>query len=190
MNNRNRKEYQKHLTLSDRIYIEQGLLQKMSFKEIASFLYKDPSTISKEVRRAAETSSRVVRRCEICHYYKVCTKHHVCNDTDCSRRCKACYKKDVVEICETFTPYQCDKYYKPPYVCNGCDNRRDCPLVKLIYDAKHAQRQYEKRLSESRRNISLTVEELSALDELITPLVQKGQPLSHIFATHKDEIPC
>ena len=45
--NKNRKEYQKHLTLSDRIYIEQGLLQLMSFKDIAAFLYKDPTTISK-----------------------------------------------------------------------------------------------------------------------------------------------
>ena len=52
MNNKKRKEYQKHLTLSDRIYIEQGLLQKMSFREIADFLYKDPSTISKEVQRS------------------------------------------------------------------------------------------------------------------------------------------
>lgn len=190
MNNKKRKEYQKHLTLSDRIYIEQGLLQKMSFKEIADFLYKDPSTISKEVQRAVETSGPLGRRCEICQYHKICKKHHVCNDSDCLRRCKACHRKNVVEICETFTPYQCKKRDKPPYACNGCENRRDCPLVKVLYDAKHAQRKYEKRLSESRRGVSLTVEELAALDELITPLVLKGQPLSHIFATHKDEIPC
>ena len=28
------------------------------------------------------------------------------------------------------------------------------------------------------------------LDEMITPLVLRGQPLSHIFATHGNQIPC
>ncbi len=40
----------KHLTLSDRISIEAGLKEGLSFKCIAAELGKDPSTISKEVR--------------------------------------------------------------------------------------------------------------------------------------------
>lgn len=40
-----------HLTLSDRIYIEQGLERRISFKDIAKFIAKDPTTISKEIRR-------------------------------------------------------------------------------------------------------------------------------------------
>lgn len=40
----------KHLTLSDRIYIEECLNKDMSFKEIAKYLCKDPTTISREVR--------------------------------------------------------------------------------------------------------------------------------------------
>ena len=35
----------------------------------------------------------------------------------------------------------------------------------------------------------MTPEELSELNELISPLVLKGQPLSHIFAVHAEEIP-
>lgn len=35
----------------------------------------------------------------------------------------------------------------------------------------------------------MTPEELQELNDLISPLVLKGQPLSHIFAVHKDEIP-
>ncbi len=42
---------QKHLTLEDRSYIEQALNQDMTFKEIAKFLSKDPSTISKEIKK-------------------------------------------------------------------------------------------------------------------------------------------
>ena len=43
---------QKHLTLTERTYIEQELVQGSSFSSIASTLHKDPSTISKEVKRA------------------------------------------------------------------------------------------------------------------------------------------
>lgn len=42
---------QKHLTLEDRNYIEQALNHSMAFKEIAKFLSKDPTTISKEIKK-------------------------------------------------------------------------------------------------------------------------------------------
>lgn len=38
----------KHLTLNDRMYIEEGLDQGRSFRQIAKYLCKDPSTISKK----------------------------------------------------------------------------------------------------------------------------------------------
>ena len=38
---------QKHLTLDDRVYIENKLNEGASFKDIARFLCKDPTTISK-----------------------------------------------------------------------------------------------------------------------------------------------
>lgn len=41
---------QKHLTLNDRIYIENELSKGATFKDIAAFLCKDPTTISKEVK--------------------------------------------------------------------------------------------------------------------------------------------
>ena len=41
---------QKHLTLDDRKFIEDSLNEGLSFKEIAKYLCKDPTTISKEIR--------------------------------------------------------------------------------------------------------------------------------------------
>lgn len=41
----------KHLTLSDRTDIQSGIEKGQTFKEIASLIGKDPSTISKEIRR-------------------------------------------------------------------------------------------------------------------------------------------
>jgi len=58
-----------------------------------------------------------------------------------------------------------------------------------MYSAKEAQKEYEKTLSVSRQGINMTPEELEELNDLISPLVQKGQPLSHIFAVHSDDIP-
>ena len=41
---------QKHLTLNDRLYIEQAINEGRTFKDIAKNLCKDPTTISKEVK--------------------------------------------------------------------------------------------------------------------------------------------
>ena len=50
--NKNTIHNQKHLTLTERTYIEQELVQGSTFSSIASIIDKDPSTISKEVNRA------------------------------------------------------------------------------------------------------------------------------------------
>ena len=39
------------------------------------------------------------------------------------------------------------------------------------------------------QGINLNSQELSELNDLICPLILKGQPLSHIFAVHAEEIP-
>jgi IS30 family transposase len=43
-------------------------------------------------------------------------------------------------------------------------------------------------LSESRQGADRTEDEMMAIEELCKPLILKGQPLSHIYAHHKDEI--
>jgi len=52
--NMRKKGNQKHLTLSQRIEIEKALAENKSFAEIGRMLKKDPSTISKEVRKYAQ----------------------------------------------------------------------------------------------------------------------------------------
>ena len=46
----------KHLTLDERNIIEQELTKNTSFKEIAELLSKDPTTISKEVRKHMQST--------------------------------------------------------------------------------------------------------------------------------------
>ncbi len=65
----------KHLTYSDRVYIEQELMQFSSFRSIAETLGKDPSTISKEIRLhgidALVVASRSPR-CSLCIHFGKC----------------------------------------------------------------------------------------------------------------------
>ena len=197
-----RKDYhmnehnQKHLTLSDRTYIEQELLQKSTFTSIGRNLHKDPTTIAKEVKRYYKTvSAKYSYKCNLCKHFKECdlmSKELKCssyNPRYCSFYCKKCYRKRVIDFCPYFLPYTCDKVNKPPYVCNYCEDYKHCPIDKKIYEAAYAQRQYEKKLYDSRKGINMTTEELQVLNDLISPLILKGQPLSHIFAVHSDEIP-
>ena len=51
-----------HLTLSDRIYIEQVLERRMSFKDIALFIEKDPTTVSKHLYKAAYVSPALLQQ--------------------------------------------------------------------------------------------------------------------------------
>ena len=57
MNNRPTGNH-KHLDLSERIIIERGLADGASFRAIALETGKDPSTISKEVRKHATVVER------------------------------------------------------------------------------------------------------------------------------------
>ena len=187
----NRKCNQKHLTLSDRTYIEQELLRGSTFKGIADVLHKDPSTISKEIRRYRDKFSdrRWYTGCYACQNRKDCSERHVCGKTKCKYLCKHCHYTRILQYCLLFKPWECDRSTKPPYVCNDCPSLKKCPLDKYVYHAAKAQTKYETTLRNSRAGINLTREELSDLNDLISPLIMKGQPLSHIFAVHADEIP-
>ena len=183
----------KHLTFSDRVYIEQELMQGSSFRNIAAKLGKDPSTISKEIRLHCAVAPNGTYRfphCTACSKYKKC-KDIVFLCTTCKEvlcwRCNA--NRNLARNCKDYDPFTCLKLAKPPYVCNGCEQKSKCHDSKKYYRAKPAQKTYEETLSSSRSGINMTPKELKELNDLISPLVLKGQPLSHIFAVHSDEIP-
>ena len=192
------KHNQKHLTISDRLYIEQELLQGTTFKAIANVLHKDPTTISKEIKRARILipRDRFTRKCRQCYFYDSCSARNSCRKikehpifNTCRPLCKKCYRWNPQDECPNFLEFTCNRCTRAPYVCNSCPKQRSCFLEHYIYDAKKAHRLYEQTLSKSREGINMTPEELRKLNDLISPLILKGQPLSHIFAVHADEIP-
>ena len=60
----------------------------------------------------------------------------------------------------------------------------------FFYRAKHSHDTSLELRSSSRSGINLSPEELDQLNRLVSPLIKKGQPLSHIFLSHMEDIPC
>lgn len=185
------KGNQKHLTNSDRVFIEQSLAEGKSFRTIAKFLEKDPTTISKEVRKYRTLHPYYKIKTNDCIKYNKCRNKKLCDEEYCFSRCAACRNVDCRTLCKEYETNHCPKLNKPPYVCNGCEDRyKSCRKPHYYYKARYAQLNYNKTLSESRKGIGKTPIELEELNELITPLIRNGQPLGHIYAHHAEEIDC
>lgn len=178
------------MTLSDRIFIEQALAAHSPFKDIAALLKKDPSTISKEIRkhRTFKAGSHYNLK-NNCALLSSCRHSQICDGRLCNLPCRQSKVCDCTKHCPDFTPYLCPKLTKPPYVCNGCPSHA-CRHDKYFYRARDADAAYEQTKHECRQGINLSSEERASLDELVSPLILKGQTMDHIFSQHKESIPC
>lgn len=189
MKNNNKKNNSKsysHLTLEDRNIIEEELNQGSNFKEIANILFKDPSTISKEVKRnftivKPSTFNNSFNKCE---HKRTCKLKNVCGK-DCDISCKSCKKCN--ELCYNFKHEEgCLKLNKPPYVCNGCLKRKNCRKDKFVYKSKEADIIYRNLLTSSRQGINMTENNLNDLSSTIVPLVKKGHSMAVILMNNPD----
>lgn len=192
----NKKYNQKHLSMTQRIWIEKGLNDKESFANIAKKIEKHPSTVAKEIKRNRFFPKRnEVFKPLPCTRKKECQIRFLCEDLDCVNLCKGCYKpsraaKNCFDICQDYLPEVCSKVSKAPYVCNGCPKVKRCRLQHAFYSAKDADENYQKLLVSSRDGINQSPADIAVLDSLISPLLKKGQSLAHIYASHGHEIPC
>jgi IS30 family transposase len=114
---------------------------------------------------------------------------NICGKVGCwNRQCKFCASTSCTTQCVVYRKEVCHHLAKPPYVCNGCELRRNCTLEKRLYIASNAQKEYEAVRSEARQGIQLSEKEAQRLDAIISPLLKKGQSLHHICINHKDDI--
>ena len=177
----------KHLTNCERFQIEQMLGGKTPIKQIAARLEKHPTTISREIRSHAIISNKSARYRlrNRCIKRVDCKKYYLCQDkSHCTRRCSACNLCN--EICSDFVEQVCDKLFEPPYCCNGCLDEYQCVLRKKYYINNKAHEAYREMLTESRVGANITEDELLALDEVVSPLIRRGQSVHHIVTSHPD----
>ena len=181
----------KHLSLSERITIEQMLKASFSFKVIGNELGKDCTSISKEVRNHIifRKTGSYGRSFNNCIHRFTCDKSYICDFSHCHNRyCKFCER--CTKECNDFQEEVCDVLRKPPYVCNGCEKLRSCTLQKTFYYAADAYKEYEIVRSESRSGITIDENEIARLDNIISPLIRKGQSINHICSNNRDIIMC
>ena len=177
------------MDLSDRVAIEIGICNKESFKTIGKLLGRHPSTIAHEIKENRTYISGNFFMRKDCKFVRTYHEKHVCGDMECNENCCRCRAFNCMNKCERYISISCHKFESAPYVCNTCPQKKLCTKDKYIYSAKYADAAVTRRRSESRQGVRLSEEKLSELDTLVTKLVKKGQPLSHIYAEHENEIP-
>lgn len=179
---------QRQMNLSDKIAIEAGLYSGKSFKDIAKKINRHPATIAREVKNNRKHVQGSFFLGNDCKYVRKCTMQHLCDD-NCKGKCFQCRNQKCYLICSKYQPRHCSKVDLPPYVCNNCEFKRDCQQNRYFYSAKLADATATRRRSVSRSGIRLSDEKITELDKTISPLIKKGQPLTHIYAEHSDQIP-
>lgn len=178
------------ITFKERVRIEAGIYANKSFSEIAKELGRSTSSITREVKQNRIKVKMPYTMGRDCIYTLTCAKKNMCDEEYCSRKCRLCTKIDCTKICDRVKNHECPKYLKAPFVCSSCSekNKKKCIYDKYYYIAEKADAKAKAARSEARRGIRLSQEELQALDEILSPLLLQGQPLSHICSTHADEI--
>ena len=182
---------QKHLTLNDRLYIEHALDDGRSFRDIAKFLCKDPTTISREVRlhRSLDTwhKGSFNNPYNFCIHRFKCRKTNVCKKLlICDQKCASCHKCN--QVCDRFEKEACRHLDKAPFVCNGCSKARNlCSIpTKYSYDAHFAQRKYEELRTSSRERIAKSRAEIHRINSIAHPLIMQGQSPYVILTNHPE----
>lgn len=194
---KNIKYDQKHLSTSQRMHIEKGLNDELSYTAIARKIEKHPSTIAKEVKKyrifqIRESNPAHPLRCA---RFKECSLRFLCDKLNCVKVCKYCFDTRLqVPKCNTLCPEyiepRCSTIAKAPYVCNNCAKVRTCNKNKAFYIAQAADVASQELLVSCRSGINQDPADIALLNDLISPLLRKGQSLGHIYAFHGHEIPC
>lgn len=183
----------KFFTYEERLTIQKELKEGHSMKAIARILGKNPTTVSREIKKY---SSEVATGYpgypyNACKYRLNCRSKNICGN-ECIRKsaqyCKLCRECNI--HCPDFVLEVCSARFRPPYVCNGCKNIGKCTLMKTIYDAEHAHIASHERISESRSGLCVSEKEVARLNKIISPLVLQGQSVHQIYIEHENELMC
>lgn len=163
----------KHLSLKDREKIEECLNENIMVNKIARILKVNHSTIIREIER----NKVYLKPSSWNNYHARCKNYDTCNKPDnliCS------------ESRDCFVRNTCDKLNRSPHVCNGCKSRSGCRKERFTYYARKANDSYKEVISEVRKGISLTEEEVFNINNVITPLIMKGQTVNHVYINHPE----
>jgi len=181
------------LTQQERNRIETMLNDGWTPYMIARALGRPPKTVMREIVNRATKSTRgaVGRINNRCIHSYDCQKRNdacrTCLHANRSMLCRLC--RQCNSHCPDYIEQKCEKLDASPFVCNGCEEKNKCPLMKMFYVADDAQENYKAILSKSREGANITEEELVAMDKLIYTLTENGQSVHAAVVNNPDVIP-
>lgn len=184
----------KHLTLRDRIEIEDRLREGENINTIARRIGMTWSSVAREIKtyRTTDTDRYLVQLDRnLCIWQDGCSITDLCS-IECRKHCSICPHGCCNRICAKYEPMgMCPKLYKAPYVCNDCKHRlgRGCGFPYHFYDARAAAEESRWRKVDCRRGVNCSSGQLKEMVGVIKPLLRKGQSLEHIWQTHHGEFP-
>jgi len=188
-----------HLGLDDRTVIEEGIEDGRSATSIAKDIGVSASTVTREVKanRVSKAYSPGPKKAAstLCARYDSCERVgsacRECTATTGSKRCRSCGREGrCYGSCASFLAGpRCPKVAEWPHTCTGCGSSADCGKVKIWYRAATAQEASDARKSAPRKGVCCTDREIGAMNEVVTPLVKKGQSIEAVWAEHGGEFP-
>lgn len=176
----------RHMSFDERVLIQEGLASRKSFAEIGRRLGRNRSTISREVQRRKII---IPARGNVCIHRKECGLPQGCKTRNCTTPINCTYACALCRNgCSDFEEERCVYRHYLGDRCNACE-KRYCRYERCVYDAKEAQKMYERDLSESRKGISLTESELEHLDRIVSKQIMQGISVPVICVKNADILP-
>ncbi|MCR5278585.1 MAG: IS30 family transposase [Lachnospiraceae bacterium] len=178
------------ITFKERVRIEAGIYARKSFSQIAKELGRSTSSITREVKQNRIKVHSPQATYKDCILELQCNESGLCEEGCETFRCRMCRDHNCTEYCSKRITYTCYKTESAPYVCDACNDKRraKCKYHKYYYLAEKADAKAKEIRSKSREGIRVSQEELQTIDEILSPLILQGQPLSHICSSHREEI--
>ncbi len=183
----------KHLTLSQRIIIENGLREGKKIRRIAREAKVSRSTVVREIK--AYRYDRLEWSCRF-GGQNWCVKRHTCGvfgicrgGKGCSGKCGQC--RSCNRYCEAYEPERCrEHYHGAPYVCNGCAYVDRCARMHTYYSAERADKLAHEAWGEAHAGAIVTRDELRRYDGLVKAGLVKGQSLYAIYLANRTHFNC
>ena len=187
------KKERRHLVLSQRIIIENGLRVGKRIREIAKEAGVSRSTVVREIK--AYRYDRLEWSCRF-GGQNWCAKRHTCGvfgvcagGKGCSGKCWQC--RLCNRYCEAFEPERCrEHYHRAPYVCNNCAYVDRCARMHTYYSAERADRLAREAWGDAHAGAIVTRDELRRYDAMIKEGLSKGQSLYAVYLANRSRFNC
>ena len=159
------------ITIDDRINIQAGLEKQVSLTRMINIIKKNRSTIYRELHQYSYKKGSGKKLCLLCK------KRDFCEENGVYIGMRSGYN------CDNFEMIKCRKLSRFPYVCNGCAHLKSCPYDKIYYDCTKAHTMSLRNRILTRKQRRIPKEKIQEINQIVSPLIQKGQSIHHIFVT-------